>query len=208
MKYIERMKDAGEVEGLRDNYTVRPVLVEGYLSEEAEDVDCVNYIIRSRAFADWEANGGGGLNTFETWWGLESTPHYFDLSEEDVKAAAEAWRDSTPAAFWVYEPVGGRDQWVMIRLKVGEKATFEDGGPHEEGHSYSGTTYENAGTEIRRVYWSRWRDCDGPGESSGEDYCKHEDLAARKLPGEGLAVPVWVNMDRRQRDYYAEAMGY
>ena len=53
-------------------------------------------------------------------------------------------------------------EWITVSLKDGEVRTFERGGAHKEGYSYTTTTYTNLGDGlVMREIESSGRDCDG-----------------------------------------------
>ena len=115
------------------------------------------------------------------------------------------------ARFWVY--LGSP---VKLTLKPGQTLRHFRGGPCDEGWSseYHDWTYGEG--EIRRVYVSDGRDCDGRLTRTYTSACKVENLSGH-VPeeeyldfhdGREIHYPKWESVSSSQRDEYAEAMGY
>jgi len=111
------------------------------------------------------------------------------------------------ARFWVRVNRG----FVKLTLTPGQVVEHFEGGPTEEGLCREWTTWEydaESGCVIR-VYESYTRDCDGPFETSSRHECPIALLAEGYSPEDsGITYPAWHKTDSRQRDHFAEAMGY
>lgn len=90
---------------------------------------------------------------------------------------------------------------VRITLKPGKPFFWTRGGPDEEGWWSASDQWEIDGDLLRWKSIRDGRDCDGRLTHYWEGYCQVSDLK-RDVP------PAWITLDRRQRDYSAEAMGY
>jgi hypothetical protein len=117
---------------------------------------------------------------------------------------------------------------VRLRLEPGQSIELEDGGPTDEGWSYSSTILElekartvdplniASGWIVTLDYRSESRCCDGRMDSEHQSYCPIEELAAwnmaEQYPGQGYEnhplLPQWHHAESSQRDYAAEAAGY
>ncbi len=93
--------------------------------------------------------------------------------------------------------------WVKIKLTDEKYLSFGYTEPTEEGyHSASFCFWLREGV-IYRAISTNSCDCDGPFDTFREDVSRVGDT----FHG-GLKFPRWVKVSSRQRDYYAEAMGY
>ena len=112
--------------------------------------------------------------------------------------------------FWARVNVG----WVKLVLAPSKSHQHMEGGPTEEGYSYEWTTWAWDGALLTRDFYSRSQDCDGPLERWEEQvmvdwqYAMDWGSGTLKKRPDGMMVPVWEQMNSRQRDHYAEAMGY
>jgi len=96
--------------------------------------------------------------------------------------------------------------WTRVTLKKGQTIHIEKGEPTDEGYSHKTSALEFDGEFI---WW--WddnysRDCDGPHEYHSERVAHH--MNKKPARENGIAPPNWKTVRQRQRDYYAEAMGY
>ena len=112
--------------------------------------------------------------------------------------------------FWTFE----NDDWVRLSLAPGQSVRWSTGGPDEEGWSARGSVWFHAGDRIVRRWWSDGCDCDGRLQRGGSDQAALTELAAEPayrnpvFRGRAIYRPEWVEIDREQRDFYAEAAGY
>jgi len=111
---------------------------------------------------------------------------------------------SRNARFWVWI-----DGWVKLTLRPGEFLSWGRSEPTEEGHRSESIEWHaySDGSGVAREYYTYERDCDGPWERQGADYCKISRLDA-VATHDGIARPDWQEERSEQRDHYAEAMGY
>ncbi|MBW2636016.1 MAG: hypothetical protein JRC86_00570 [Deltaproteobacteria bacterium] len=128
------------------------------------------------------------------------------------------------ARFWVY--VHG---WVKITLQPGDRMSWFQGGPTDEGWSSGGMDFHLwADGEIEFTQWSDGRDCDGrcsseetlvarcndlPDHNTWKaEICQHHhepDYATfYRHPAFRPSTPEWKEQGYHQRDYSAEAAGY
>ena len=122
-----------------------------------------------------------------------------------------------------------RGSFVRLRLEEGKRITIHEGGPHEEGYTYTANVLELEKAEtvdplnivsgyiVTLDSYTESRDCDGRLDSSEHLYCPIEQLEDLDLhtlyPGQGYEgtprLPIWAkNRDGEFRDYAAEAAGY
>lgn len=112
------------------------------------------------------------------------------------------------ARFWTWENNG----WVKLTLKPGESLTHATCGPTDEGYFRESSTWSYEDDIITCDYHSFERDCDGPMERNVMLECNVANLAS--IPecndeyGYNPPRPDWEKVNSRQRDYYAESMGY
>lgn len=101
--------------------------------------------------------------------------------------------------FWEYI----NDGLVRLTLRPGETINWTSGGPHDEGWSRTwGTlTCQEDGTIIRQMH-TEGRDCDGPHSSDWVG------VAIGTSRVSGYLRLEWETLNARQRDYFAESMGY
>lgn len=136
---------------------------------------------------------------------------------------------SHTARFWIYHggverwdgyhihgydqhgyPRGHAGGWVKLSLVNGESVEIVSGGPHDEGYSWTYRTYSYANGVVTCDSYTNGRDCDGPLESwsqSEADINSRADLEwdMGETPDRVLDFQ---RVSSRQRDHYAEAMGY
>jgi len=112
------------------------------------------------------------------------------------------------ARFWVLV----NDGWVRLSLGVGQVLEHTEGGPHDEGYSYTGTAWkrEGHGREgfVDVSHTTRSRDCDGPLDTYSNAQCRVDALEDHPSFDGEVPVPDWEKVSSYQRDYFAEAMGY
>lgn len=115
------------------------------------------------------------------------------------------------ARFWTFH----NDGWIKITLRPLQRLSHHEGGPTDEGYSYTTTTWTHAGPFLL-VEWSNVsKDCDGHMDSGGEAQCPLADLKAAECPcydldekGLPIRCPLYADVETNQRDYAAEAAGY
>lgn len=121
-------------------------------------------------------------------------------------------QDHSRARFWIYHNGGP----VRITIKAGSPFETCEGGPTDEGYSYFRTTYTletdaDGQPAVIREWEDDGRDCDGRLTRYGTDYALLSELKAGN-ESEGfdfvLNYPLWHKISSRQRDEYAEMMGY
>lgn len=116
------------------------------------------------------------------------------------------------ARFWI----SCHGSSVKLTLRPGQVLEFTEGGPHDEGFSYTHERFEFDGDVLTSQTSTRSRDCDGPHESYGDYVCPVHKLKAHVpcreyrtwVDGELVRFPDWERVSAHQRDHYAEAMGY
>lgn len=123
------------------------------------------------------------------------------------------------ARFWVWHGAG----WVKLSLRPGQELSACEGGPHEEGYSYTYTTWTHEGDHVMCRSDTQARDCDGRLDRHEAVACPLDQLAAWLVAfdGDGGMVddpadavgpvtwaPRWHRVRSSQRDYTAEAAGY
>lgn len=108
------------------------------------------------------------------------------------------------ARFWIY--------WngnVKITLAPGETITLSGGGRTDEGYQFHSETYSFDGYEIECSLERHGRDCDGPFESQSVCTTTMEQLTSvQGICDPTIYYPQWERANYRQRDTYAEMMGY
>jgi len=101
---------------------------------------------------------------------------------------------------WVYW-----NEWTKITLRKNEYVRMWRGGQTDEGYECIENIYKFDGEWIYCYEEQRGRDCDGP----YEHYTQKITHYLNKESGENWVVPnKWKVLDSRQRDYFAEKMGY
>jgi hypothetical protein len=111
------------------------------------------------------------------------------------------------ARFWVWYSPG--ESYVKLTLAPGKSIAWESGGPHEEGWSREGESYEWDGEILESESWSDGVDCDGRLSTHRSHVCPGDRLQIH--PGHedlDVLLPDWVTESSGQRDYAAEAAGY
>jgi len=137
------------------------------------------------------------------------------LAEQDCRSTMISEFAKLPpcnVCFWVW--IG--DGWVKLTLRPGQILNYNEGGPHEEGYSYTSTEWEydaDEGKIIERWYTDS-RDCDGRHGGGGSRSCRWSSM--RSIPRDddyqdpdGWGKPDW--QDETQEpvyDQYAQMMGY
>ncbi len=108
--------------------------------------------------------------------------------------------------FWHFH----RDGWVKLTVRGEQVLHFGYGGPTDEGwSSHSERLWIENGAVLCEMV-SDGRDCDGRLTHTSLVRCPFNLLAGRDCgldDAPGL-VPDWQQVSSRQRDEYAEAMGY
>jgi hypothetical protein len=107
------------------------------------------------------------------------------------------------ARFWIWH----NDGWVKLTLRPGQVFTVVDGGPTDEGYSYTAQVYTHEGDHILRETSTRAADCDGPHEYYA-DCTAALDALQEYLCDDGTRVPSWERVRASQRDRFAEDAGY
>lgn len=103
----------------------------------------------------------------------------------------------------IAKPMGIKTCKGKVYLRDGESVTFSTHRETDEGYSSTYQVIEREGNMLRSFYKSYSRDCDGPYEYYKESECHlNERFAGYKKR------PKWKEVRSRQRDYFAEAMGY
>ncbi len=110
---------------------------------------------------------------------------------------------------------GFAQTFELIELREdGDTYTRRQGGPHDEGSSYTERHYEREGESVRLTVSECGQDCDGKHSSVREYTCHRVDLArvAQTIGVEagipGVRFPRWTEVRHDQRDHTAEAAGY
>ena len=98
---------------------------------------------------------------------------------------------------------------VKMDLKPGQTLSHYTSGSHDEGWGSESTTwsYDIQSESILREWCIDGSDCDGRMTRTGTDSCTIDLLASYKTTY-GDLLPRWEKVNRRQRDYFAESMGY
>lgn len=96
---------------------------------------------------------------------------------------------------------------VLLKLRQGQTLAHVEGGPTDEGYSYTAVQFEFDGATVIRRETTRAQDCDGRIDRCSDAICPVVDLAAGG-DLDGVRYPAWQWADSSQRDYSAEAMGY
>lgn len=111
------------------------------------------------------------------------------------------------ARFWTW----GAKGLVKITLKPGQELHHHGGGPTDEGYSYTGVSlaYDTEHQCIVQEVATHSCDCDGPLDTYTAYRAELDQLKAHESRTDhGVLFPVWERVTSRQRDYYAEQMGY
>ena len=107
------------------------------------------------------------------------------------------------ARFWAHV----NDGYVKITLEPGQRLSWGESHPTDEGFSYQSESWTFEGETITRESASGGRDCDGRIDYYRDSECSVYCLAARQYE-DGEFTPEWVDTGSSQRDEYAEAIGY
>lgn len=111
------------------------------------------------------------------------------------------------------------EKYALVILNEDNEYTVEeyDSNRHEEGWTSMWVRYSVEEDAIGKYVLREWEsdgvDCDGRLSNSGEDFCYLHNLRNRPMYGYDhettpIFLPEWEALERRQRDYSAEAMGY
>jgi len=116
-------------------------------------------------------------------------------------------RKDPNARFWLMTGKGA----VKLTLAPGEQLRFSEGGPTDEGYSYTGTevTYDAERGKLLLAVTTNARDCDGPLQTWDDYLVDVRDL--KKIPSSedpGISYPNWERWASGQYDAYAAAAGY
>lgn len=107
--------------------------------------------------------------------------------------------------------------WVKLSLRPGESLLLQEGGPTDEGYSYTRTVFTCHDGIVSVESDTQSRDCDGRLDRSYETYCPVDRLHVEvpytlkedgSEPEPTIRTPAWAKGRRSQRDYTAEAAGY
>ncbi|MAF72504.1 MAG: hypothetical protein CMH39_00580 [Micrococcales bacterium] len=111
------------------------------------------------------------------------------------------------------------EKWTLVILNEDNEYETEsyDESRHEEGWTSMWVRYSVEEDAIGKYVLREWEsdgvDCDGRLSSSGKHFCYLQNLRDRPMHGYDhettpVFLPKWEELERRQRDYSAEAMGY
>lgn len=174
--------------------------------------------------AEWAAFGA--YREFSAWprhyQPMPGRPNGIDFDMEDMPITSsergKPWvpAPGTTARFWV---VYGGGLAVKIKLRKGQTAYHVDGGPTDEGYSYTTRTWHFDGDGVSLTAFTDARDCDGRIQHHHESYCLLRELAAGYCAANygstehdsdtySLRFPRWMPVKASQRDFAAEAAGY
>lgn len=116
--------------------------------------------------------------------------------------------ETTPnARFWVWVNGGN----VKLTLKPGQRLVHNEGGPDEEGYSYTQEAWKHEGRYVTRCWTMQAKDCDGRIDRFDRSRYKVADMITDYAYKESSDIqhrPEWENTGGSQRDYSAEAAGY
>jgi hypothetical protein len=118
------------------------------------------------------------------------------------------------ARFWTW----GTEGWVKLSLRPGESLEHTEGGPCDEGWSYSSAVWTHHGDHLTLEASNCSQDCDGRLDRSTvlvatelREYTHREwqNVAADEYTDTLVGLrPDWHEESYDQRDHSAEAMGY
>jgi len=113
------------------------------------------------------------------------------------------------ARFWFWY----NESWVKLTLEPYKQIWFDEGGPNEEGYSYTHTTITHDGDGVGMEVNTRAKDCDGRLDAYANYFCPLDELQSRLMENhpdwpEIPPLPEWDRRGASQRDYSAEAAGY
>lgn len=111
------------------------------------------------------------------------------------------------ARFWVYI----NDSHAKLTLTPGQSIHHYRGERTDEGWRSETHVWTHEGSFIRQDWCSDGVDCDGRMTWSATGECALDRLGAHcgyAAPPGTPPMPDWQNIERSQRDYSAEAMGY
>ena len=98
------------------------------------------------------------------------------------------------------EPVAGWGE-VKLTLRLGQRLVHNEGGPCDEGYSYTEEVWEHEGRYVTICWAMEAKDCDGRLDRFGRYRTK-----VSSIPNDHH--PEWEHEGSSQRDYAAEAAGY
>lgn len=110
------------------------------------------------------------------------------------------------ARFWTYI----RSEPTLLKLVAGQTVSHREGGATDEGWSWTLRTWAFDGEFVTLESDNRSSDCDGPHEHHDVVRCSVAELrAGYTCPDHPtITYPVWREVSSRQRDIFAERMGY
>ncbi len=116
-------------------------------------------------------------------------------------------RQDANARFWLMTGKGP----VKVTLPPGQKLRFSEGGPTDEGYSYTGTevAYDAEHGRLLLEVATKARDCDGPLETWDDYLVDLRDL--KKVPSikdSSICFPAWERWTSGQYDTFAAQAGY
>ena len=101
------------------------------------------------------------------------------------------------ARFWVR--ANGDD--VLLTLSLGQRLVHNEGGPDEEGYSFTQEVWVHGGEYVTDCWAQESKDCDGRLDRYNRSRTRVSDIPDDHCPE-------WENENSSQRDYSAEDAGY
>lgn len=102
--------------------------------------------------------------------------------------------------------IGGVFQLIQLSERLAVE--FHEGGPTDEGFSFTCYKFTLEPGLVRLEVSTEARDCDGRIEVYNEYTCPIDKLESVLSPLDATRIPEWECVDCSQRDYSAEAAGY
>jgi len=102
----------------------------------------------------------------------------------------------------IYNSEQGTWRFIHVTNNPNKLVTLEGGGPTDEGFHWWRDQYTLEDGKIFCISDTESRDCDGPHMSHSMYYCEIPTKREDFLP------PMWYELSYRQRDIFAEKMGY
>jgi hypothetical protein len=133
--------------------------------------------------------------------GVNAMADHMDCVERGFR---KPFAQNTTARFWVWYGSGA----VRIKLRKGQELSCVEGGPTDDGYSYTGHTWAFDGEEVTYTTATNARDCDGVMHYDAVNYCPLSDLQAVADEETSLRFAGWHTRSHSQRDFSAEAAGY
>lgn len=97
---------------------------------------------------------------------------------------------------------------VKLSIRPGQTLRHTSFSEDEEGWSSREDEWTNDGEKVIRRSYTDGRDCDGRLSTAWTGVCSFDRLASNYFEDDGISYPDWEQVDSRQHDYFAEAMGY